>query len=334
MDQSLYMLPPGSTIGVCARDESSAKIEDLVIAGINTWVEAAGRDPKRLKVVKSCSGDRVLELKRPEGKVDYYGRVNPLINGSNLVDVPDHWAGYWTANHEMGHLFGFGHIFERTISIMNSEDNGRFMNGGYLSSYDVAEIRSLLENPVFAKVNKLWAAPATVEAKSCVGADEVTVYPHATVTTYEGDTYTCNQGRWDFSAGITETPALSPISSMVFTLTEGPYYDFIHEKYEITPTFLKKEYSHAQMAAAISHPRVDIKQCQLNTTQFNDLTEKMKYLSTDVTSAVDNNTTLSSAVIALKENGKYSAVEKDIKNPKVKAFQVILEDILNDCPGN
>jgi hypothetical protein len=206
---SPYNLRPGSTIAVCDTGVK-AGVADHVVRAVRIWADAGGRD-ERLKIVKSCRGDRIIMLVKVSDDVSYFGQVSPLSGNVHKVDVPDKWAGHWTANHEVGHIFGFAHIFERTISIMNSDDNGRYMNGGQLSSYDYSEIKRLLKRPEFTEVNRLWARqvtpvvhtePTRERRKSCIGANGTTVYTDGTVTTYRGNTYTCNDGSWTFSPGV------------------------------------------------------------------------------------------------------------------------------------
>ncbi|WP_141732736.1 hypothetical protein [Oligoflexus tunisiensis] len=206
---SPYILKPGSTIAVCDTGVKTG-VADHVVRAVRIWADAGGRD-ERLRIVKGCSGDRIIKLVRVSDDVTYFGQAAPLSGRIHTVSVPNKWAGHWTANHEVGHIFGFGHIFERTTSIMNSEDNGTYMNGGKLSSYDYSEIKRMLRRKEFTEVNKLWARQTTVvthtetvpeEPKSCIGANGTTVYEHGTVTTYRGNTYTCNQGKWTFSPGV------------------------------------------------------------------------------------------------------------------------------------
>jgi hypothetical protein len=208
--QSPYNLAPFSTIGVCDTGVKKG-VKDYVKDAVHIWLKAGGREGL-IKVFDSCSqGDRIIKLVRVSNDVNYYGQVAPLQGKTYVVSVPDKWAGRWTANHEVGHIFGFGHIFDGTVSIMNSQDNGRFMNRGELAAYDYAEVKHLLSQPTFKITNKKWDTarrPATVTAvaeerrANCVGANGITVYEDGTVTTYQGNTYTCSDGRWIFSAGI------------------------------------------------------------------------------------------------------------------------------------
>ena len=195
ISESPYILPPGSTIGVCDQEETDASAN--VMDAVRIWLDAGGRDG-RIRVLKSCTGTRVVYLNKLTEKVDFYGRAHPLSGYINDIDVPSQWAGHWTANHEIGHVFGFAHIFDNVVSIMNSENNGQFMNGGYLSDYDRAEIKRMLSLPVFNAVNELWkkTEPSLPSFKKCLGVDGKTYNPHKVVTEYLSSTFTCNDGHW------------------------------------------------------------------------------------------------------------------------------------------
>ncbi|RZA26017.1 MAG: hypothetical protein EOP10_04985 [Proteobacteria bacterium] len=201
---SPYMLPPGSTISVCNTDKTA--VSSYVLDAVRLWLDAGGRD-ERIRVIEGCKATRVIHLNKLTQDVDFYGRAFPISGNVHNIDVPSQWAGHWTANHEIGHVFGFAHIFNGVISIMNSDDNGKYMNGGYLSDYDYSEIKRMLNQSSFKAVNALWAkkpvavrplsAPTPVrKGKSCLGADEVTIYADKTVTTYQGSTFTCDDGLW------------------------------------------------------------------------------------------------------------------------------------------
>jgi hypothetical protein len=212
IDESPYNLPPGSTIAVCDQDATVAT--QFVLKAVRLWLDAGGRD-ERITVKEGCRGDRVILLSKLIEKVDFYGRAHPLTGNIYNIDVPTQWAGHWTANHEIGHVFGFAHIFNNVISIMNSDNNGAFMNGGYLSSYDRTEIKRMLSLSHFKKVNALWEKKPAVQplsassstplstaptlsrsTKSCLGADGSTYYSHGTVTRYKNERFTCDNGKW------------------------------------------------------------------------------------------------------------------------------------------
>ncbi len=230
VESSPYNLAPGSTLAVC--DTENTGKSDLIVEAVKIWLDAGGRDD-RLKVIKTCVGDRVIRLHKLLADVDFYGRAHPMLGNVNHVDVPRQWAGHWTANHEVGHIFGFGHIFNHRVSIMNSEENGKYMNGGELSAYDRSEVKRMLGLSPFTRVNSLWASPiprdnfpilptlrpdssaalsgsapspiapvASSRQLSCLGANRVTRYAHGTLTSYQGNSYSCRDGVWIFSAGI------------------------------------------------------------------------------------------------------------------------------------
>lgn len=219
LSQSPYLLPPYATIAICDRGVK-AGVKDYVKDAVRTWLKAGKRDDM-MNIIESCSqGDRIIELQRVPDSVPYYGQVSPLQGKTYVVSVPDKWAGHWTANHEVGHIFGFAHIFDHTLSIMNSEDNGRYMNGGELAPYDYEQVTRILSLNSFVRMSQVWddtrlrareetrrhQAPRDEPGSgSCLGANGVTVYADGTVTTYRGDTYTCSGGRWNFSAGLPES---------------------------------------------------------------------------------------------------------------------------------
>jgi hypothetical protein len=243
---SPYMLLPGSTIAVCDTGVK-AGVADLVVKAVRIWLDAGGRDA-RIRVIKGCSADRVVKLYPAPAGVSYYGQAHPLNGNVHRLDVPPQWAGHWTANHEVGHVFGFAHKFQGTVSIMNSEQNGRFMNGGNLSAYDLSEVRRMLSIPHFATVQAAWNAkggaptPTPKTGSSCLGANGVTMYPHTTVTTYQGNTYTCNDGKWDFSPGISSAPkscvganGVTIYSHNTVTTYQGNTYTCNNGKWDFSP---------------------------------------------------------------------------------------------------
>lgn len=212
IEESPYNLPPGSTIGVCDQDDTVAT--QYVLKAVRLWLDAGGRD-ERISVKETCRADRVILLSKLTEKVDFYGRAHPLTGNIYNIDVPNQWAGHWTANHEIGHVFGFAHIFNNVISIMNSDNNGAFMNGGYLSDYDRAEIKRMLSLNHFRAVNVLWAKKPSLTAlatplprpvsptlpepkkyRDCLGANGVTYYKHGTVTRYQNERFVCDDSRW------------------------------------------------------------------------------------------------------------------------------------------
>lgn len=151
---SPYTMLPGQSIAVCDTGVK-AGVESLVIEAVRTWLAEGGRD-ERLVVRAGCDGDRILKLVPVSNAVSYYGQTSPLRGKTNRIDVPPRWASFWTANHEVGHVFGFAHDFNE-ISIMNSEDNGIHMNGGHISAFDRSEIRRMLATPAFGAANAAWA---------------------------------------------------------------------------------------------------------------------------------------------------------------------------------
>lgn len=215
IEESPYNLPPGSSIGVCDQDGTVAT--QYLLEAVRLWLDAAGRD-ERISVKETCRADRVILLSKLTEKVDFYGRAHPLAGNVYNIDVPSQWAGHWTANHEIGHVFGFAHIFNDVVSIMNSDNNGAFMNGGYLSDYDKKEIKRMLNLSHFRAVNALWAkkqagVPSSSEPSTpapivsprpsapkkyldCLGANGVTLYKHATVTRYKNERFVCDNGNW------------------------------------------------------------------------------------------------------------------------------------------
>ncbi len=149
-EQSPYILVPGQTIAVCDTGVTPG-VARYVIDATRLWLDAGGRDD-RIAVKAGCDGDRVIKLRPVSDKVSYYGQTTSLKGNVHMIDVPPKWASYWTANHEIGHVFGFAHTF-KNVSIMNSEGNGKFMNQGQLSDYDHEEIRRMLARGLFAKAN-------------------------------------------------------------------------------------------------------------------------------------------------------------------------------------
>lgn len=193
IQDSPYSLPPGSSIGVCDQEQTGRT--EVIATAVKTWLQAGGRD-ERIQVSESCEGTRVIYLNKISEKVNFYGRAHPLLGNIHNVDVPSQWAGHWTANHEVGHIFGFAHIFNDVISVMNSDQNGRFMNGGHLSDYDRSEIKRMLALEHFKTVNALWKQAPIKAVQDCLGADGKTYYKHGVVTLYKEQRFTCDDGNW------------------------------------------------------------------------------------------------------------------------------------------
>ncbi len=162
LEDSPYMLRPGKSIMVCDTGVKEG-VAALVVNAVRVWLQAGGRD-ERLEVGLACTGDRVIELQAVDDTVTYYGRANRLVGNTFVINVPPRWARHLTANHEVGHVFGFAHNFD-VISVMNSKERGRFMNDGAPSDYDLAEVRRLLADETFVYANAAWEyTPAVTEA--------------------------------------------------------------------------------------------------------------------------------------------------------------------------
>lgn len=154
---SPYAMMPGETLLVCDTGVKDGVLE-YTIAAAEDWLELGGR--QEMEVYAGCDGDRIIKLVHKPGDPGWYGQASPLRGNVHKLEVPRKWAGHWTANHEVGHVFGFAHNFDN-ISIMNSKNNGQYMNGGHLSDYDRQEVRRMLSKDVFHHANKAWGFDPT-----------------------------------------------------------------------------------------------------------------------------------------------------------------------------